>query len=397
MRRWLLPIALLLVAGGCRSAREDRLVVAAQRMLDPGAGGYVEQAVVYIEGDRIKSVTTARPPKRSYGPVVSVSTLLPGLIDAHTHLAWAGAPGDEAARATLRAGFTTVLNLGSSGDEDLLLRGAAGAPRVLLSGPGLGPKDGVCHQTFGDGAVVDGPEDARAKVRAQIEGRGADVIKVCAGGGVVASPADIEGLEVDPETLAAIVAEAHTRGVKVAAHAQGPAAIRNAALAGVDSIEHGGNIDRETALLMRDRNVVLVPTLARLAARAEAAKAQGASPDVLERIEANRRRILANMREAVAAGVTIVAGSDATVLPHGRNGEELEALVGIGLTPLEAIRAATSRAAVLLGRPDLGCVAPGCAADLVAVDGDPLADVSILLRPRVVIARGKIVRRDATP
>lgn len=389
--KWL--IVPLLAAAGCRSASDERLVVAAQRMLDPVAGRYVERAVVYVDGDRIKKVTTGRPPRKSFGPVVSVPTLLPGLIDAHTHLAWAGAPGDDAARATVRAGFTTVRNLGSNGPEDLKLRASAVTPRILLSGPGLGPKDGICHQTFGDGAVVNGPEDARARVRAQIAERRVDLIKVCAGGGIVASPRDTESVELDSETLGAIVAEAHAHGLRVAAHAQGPKAIRNAVLAGVDSIEHGGGIDRDTALLMRDRGVVLVPTLARLAARLEAAKAQNAASDAVARIEANNQRIFANVREAVAAGVSIVNGSDATVLPHGRNGEELQALVAVGLTPLEAIRAATTRAAILLGRHDIGCIAAGCSADLVAVDGDPLADLKTLLQPRVVIGRGRVVER----
>jgi imidazolonepropionase-like amidohydrolase len=220
-----------------------------------------------------------------------------------------------------------------------------------------------------------------------------DLIKVCAGGGIVASPRDTESVELDSETLGAIVAEAHAHGLRVAAHAQGPKAIRNAVLAGVDSIEHGGGIDRDTALLMRDRGVVLVPTLARLAARLEAAKAQNAASDAVARIEANNQRIFANVREAVAAGVSIVNGSDATVLPHGRNGEELQALVAVGLTPLEAIRAATTRAAILLGRHDIGCIAAGCSADLVAVDGDPLADLKTLLQPRVVIGRGRVVER----
>lgn len=377
-------------AGG--SPAEEHLVVAAERLLDPAAGRYLERAVIYIDGERITRVTTGEAPDAAWGTVLSVSTLLPGLIDAHTHLGWSGAPGDDAARATVEAGFTTVRNLGADGDGSVKLSTNAIAPRVLRSGPGLGPKDGICHQTFGDGAVVGGPDDAREKVRAQIAAGGVDWIKVCAGGGVVSSLQDIGAVELDPATLDAIVSEAHAKGLKVAAHAQSPAAIRNAVMAGVDSIEHGGDIDPNTALLMKERNVPLVPTLARLSARLEAAKAQGAAQAVLDRVDANRQRILGNVRQAVAAGVTIVNGSDATVLPHGRNGEELRALVDAGLTPLEAIRAATTRAAVLLGRTDLGCAAAGCAADLVAVDGDPLADIGALLHPRVVIVRGKRVK-----
>jgi imidazolonepropionase-like amidohydrolase len=386
-----LLIAALLLTAICRSASPDRIAIRARRLLDPAAGRYIADAVVYLDGDRITRVTSGGAVARGYR-VIEVETLLPGLIDAHTHLAWAGAPGDDPARATLRAGFTTVRNLGSNGTEDQQLRALADAPRVFLSGPGLGPKGGVFHQTFGDGAIVERADDGAEKVRAQIRDLHVDLIKVCAGGGVVASPRDADATELDAETLAAIVSEAHSWGLKVAAHAQGANAIRNAVNAGVDSIEHGGGIDRETAVLMRERQIALVPTLARLTSRLEAAKAQGAAADVIERIEANRERILTNIRAAIAAGVTIVNGSDATVLPHGRNAEELQALVSVGLTPLEAIRAATTRAAALIGRKDLGCVTAGCAADLVAVDGDPLADVGALLKPRTVIARGRIVQ-----
>jgi imidazolonepropionase-like amidohydrolase len=179
---------------------------------------------------------------------------------------------------------------------------------------------------------------------------------------------------MDAETLRAVVEEARALNVKVAAHAQGPQAIRNAVLAGVDSIEHGGLIDRETAELMRERKVVLVPTLARLEARPNA-----------------KPRTFANVAEAVRAGVPIVLGTDATVLPHGQNANEFNALIEVGLTPLEAIRAATTRASALLGMRDIGRIERGAFADLVAVDGDPLTDVNALKQPRLVVARGKVV------
>jgi imidazolonepropionase-like amidohydrolase len=357
-------LAALLLLFGCATARTDRLVIAADRMLDVDAGRYVENAVVTIEGDRIVSVRTGAAPDGA----IRVQTLLPGLIDAHVHLVWAGAPGDDAARATVNAGFTTVRNLGSSLHEPTRFD----APRVVFSGPGLGPENGICHQTFG--AFVTDAEDARAKVRAQVQDLGATWIKVCAGGGVVGTANDAETIELTPELLAAIVEEAHKLKVKVAAHAQGPVAIRNAVLAGVDSIEHGGLIDRETALLMRERNVALVPTLARLEAR--------------PRIKATT---FANVSEAVKAGVPIVLGTDATVLPHGRNAEELKALVEVGLTPLEAIRAATTRAAALLGIDDIGRIKPGASADLVGLHGDPLNDVTAFREPTLVVARGKVV------
>lgn len=368
MRRLLL----LLFLCACTSARTERLVIAADRMLDVEAGRYIENAIVTIEGERIASVTTGRPPAGA----MRVATLLPGFIDAHVHLVWSGAGGSDAARATVQAGFTTVRNLGS----DVAAPIRFDAPRVVFSGPGLGPRDGICHQTFGDAAVVTSPADAREKVRAQVRELGATWIKVCAGGGVVGLPRDAETIEMDAETLRAVVEEAHALRVKVAAHAQGPVAIRNAVLAGVDSIEHGGLIDRATAELLRERKVVLVPTLARLEGRPNA-----------------KTRTFANVAEAVKAGAPIVLGTDATVLPHGQNANEFAALVEVGLTPLEAIRAATTRAADLLGMPDAGRIERGAFADLVAFDGDPLRDIAVLKQPQLVVARGKVAHAAARP
>ncbi len=360
-----IAVALLLFCA-CATSPGDRLVIAADRMLDVQSGRYLENAIVTIDGDRIVSVKTGRAPNGA----IHVPTLLPGLIDAHVHLVWSGAAGDEAARATVEAGFTTVRNLGSNAAQPIRFA----APRVVFSGPGLGPRDGICHKTFGDAAIVTGPDDAREKVRAQVRELGATWIKVCAGGGVVGGPADADSIETDPATLAAIVSDARVLKVRVAAHAQGPRAIRNAVEAGVDSIEHGGLIDPETAKLMRERNVVLVPTLARLASRPNA-----------------KTRTYANIAAAVRAGVPIVLGTDATVLPHGQNAAELEALVEVGLSPLEAIRSATTHASRLLRIREIGRIEPGGSADLVAVNGDPLADITTLRSPVLVVSRGKVV------
>ena len=380
MRRFL-PLLLLLA---CTSTpRKDGLVVVAERMLDVDAGRYVENVAVYVSGDRIEKIVIGRAPDRSYGRVVTLpagTTLLPGLIDAHTHLAWSSTPGVDEAKKTIEAGFTTVRNLGSDSDAAFALRdriasGEVVGPRMILSGAGLGPPGGVCPQTFGPAGAVTSADDARAKVRDQITNKHATFIKVCAGGGVIAGPRAVTATELDAATLGAIVAEAHGLGVKVAAHAQGPASIRNAVGAGVDSIEHGSLIDRETALLMREKNVALVPTLARL-------RTTNAP---------NREVAYAAVAEAVKAGVPIVLGTDAVVLPHGENAKELAALVEVGLTPLEAIRAATTRAAALLGVKDVGAIRAGAFADLVAFEGDPLADVGALSKPRVVIAGGRVV------
>jgi imidazolonepropionase-like amidohydrolase len=363
----------------CASAPPNAtLVIAAERMLDIDAGAYHSGVVVYVEGDRIQRIERGEAPAGA----IRVKALLPGLIDAHVHLAWSGVSGAEAAKKTLAAGFTTVRNLGSDSDADRRLqkqieRGELAGPRMLISGPGLGGPGGICPRTFGDAGVVTSAEDARTKVRSQVRERGVQLIKICTGGGIVAMDDDATTVELSPQILHALVDEARALGVKVAAHAQGPSAIRNAVEAGVASIEHGGLLNAELAALMRERNVVLVPTLARLG---------GARPDLIE-----------HARMAVKARVPIVLGSDATVMPHGDNAKELVALVDIGLSPIEAVRAATTRAAALLGLSDVGIIRAGAAADLIAVDGDPLMDVGVLARPTLVVSRGKIIVGTPAP
>lgn len=378
MRTMRCALFLTALFGGCATAPpSDSLVVVADRMLDVESGAYVPNVVVVIADGRIERIDRSNDgPWRGATSPIRVGTLLPGLIDAHTHLAWSNAPGTVAAQRTVEAGFTTVRNLGSDSDADLALRdkiesGAIVGPRMVLSGPGLGPPNGICPQTFGPAGAVTSPAEARAKVRAQVRERKTAVIKVCTGGGVVVGKDDADAVELDRETLRAIVEEAHANGVPVAAHAQGTQAIRNAVEAGVDSIEHGGLIDESLASLMRQKHVAFVPTLARLG---------GKRPDLME-----------HARAAIRAGVPVVMGSDATVLPHGRNAEELAALVEAGLSPLEAIRAATTRAAALLRLQKVGVIKEGYAADLIAVDGDPLADIHALTRPTLVIARGRVI------
>jgi imidazolonepropionase-like amidohydrolase len=373
-----LLILMSVIAASASTLPKATLVIAAERMLDVDAGAYDSGVVVYVAGDRIERIEHGEAP----ADAIRVNTLLPGLIDAHVHLAWSGVSGAVAAKKTLAAGFTTVRNLGSDSDADRKLqeqieRGDVAGPRMLISGPGLGGPGGTCPRTFGDAGEVASVEEARMKVRSQVRERGAQLIKICTGGGVVALNDDAQTVELSPQILHALVDEARALGVKVAAHAQGPSAIMNAVEAGVSSIEHGGLIDAETAALMRERNVVLVPTLARLG---------GVRPDLIE-----------HARLAVKARVPIVLGSDATVMPHGDNAKELLALVDIGLSPIEAVRAATTRAAALLGLSNVGVIRAGAAADLIAVDGDPLMDVGLLARPSLVVARGKIIVDTPAP
>ena len=298
--------------------------------------------------------------------------LLPGFIDTHVHLAWDGGQNEDAARLTLLAGFTTVRNPGASGNADVALRtaieeGRAPGPRMLIARTGIGSPGGVCEKTFGEAGVAT-PDDARARVRKLI-GEGADFIKICTGGGVVGRPVDATVTEMSQETIDAIVDEAHRAGRKVAAHAQGANAIQAAVNAGVDSIEHGGLIDDDTARLMASKRVSLVPTLARLQ-----------NPQI-------REATLARVRRARELGVPIVFGTDGGVLPHGENAKELASLEAIGMTQLEAIRAATIDAARLIGwEKRVGSIEPGFEADLVVIR-EPMFISA-------VISRGQVVRND---
>jgi imidazolonepropionase-like amidohydrolase len=405
-------IALLpLLVGSPASA--EVLVVRAARLLDVDTGETVRDAAVVVADDRIRFVGPAsliEPAAAARVLDLGDRTLLPGLIDAHVHLAW-GRPttpgeivGAEDARRTLLAGFTTVRNLGSTAGADLALRDAIEAgtvegPRMVAAGTPLGAKGGVCDQVFQGEGVANGTLAIRAQVVRTIRA-GADVVKVCAGGGVLPTEKDDAEVEYSEEELRALVEEAHGHGRKVAAHAQGPKAIAAAVRAGVDSIEHGGRIDEASAGLMKERGVSFVPTLYRLSWVLEDAERQGAPPERLDRLRKARDDAEQRARRAIAAGAPIVVGTDATVFPHGLNVRELAVLVRLGMSPLNVIRAATVRAAALLDRGDrLGRLAPGFLADMVAVDSDPLEDVGSLERVRFVMKGGRVVRdeRGSTP
>lgn len=379
-------MALLLIAAACASQQPPPpadLIILAPRMLDVRSGVYLENRAVIVRDGRITAVESAAGAQR-LGATERITlpagtTLLPGLIDAHVHLAWNGAPNADAARLTLMAGFTTVRNPGATGDADLVLRrsiedGSVIGPRMVIARGGVGSVGGICEATFGEPGVST-PEEGQQRV-AKLVGEGADFIKICTGGGVVGRPADAETTEMSQEVIDAIVAEAHRRNVRVAAHAQGSAAIRAAATAGVDSIEHGGLIDDEAARVLAAKHIPLIPTLARM------------------RNEELRAATTARVRRARELGVPIVFGTDATVLPHGENAREFASLLAAGLTPIEAIRAATLDAARLIGWQDrVGSIEPGFDADLIVVTNDVLTTL-VPLEVKTVIARGRVVRES---
>jgi imidazolonepropionase-like amidohydrolase len=372
--------AFLLLLACAASPEPVDLVVIAPKVLDVQGDAIRNDVAILIDDGKITSIVEASYAHRLAAKERLVLPddvmLLPGLIDAHTHLAWRGAQNEDAARATLLAGFTTVRVPGATGDADLALRraieeGRALGPRMLVARGGIGAKGGVCEQTFGTPGVST-PDEARTRVRELIE-QGADFIKICTGGGVIGRAADAAATEMPQDVIDAIVSEAHARNKRVAAHAQGPAAIRAAANAGVDSIEHGGLIDGDAARLLAQKRIPLVPTLARL----------GRNPKLHE-------ETMARVRRARELGVPIVFGTDGSVLPHGENARELESLTAAGMTPIDAIRAATIDAARLLGwESRVGDIAPGYEADLIAVTS------LVPLEVRFVIARGKIVRTAA--
>ena len=391
-------------------------------------------AAVVVEGDKISAVgPVGEVPIPAHGTRVPCHglTLLPGLIDAHTHVAEDGYPGalrhlkETTAYAAIRsgvhaarileAGFTTIRDLGSFGLTDVATKraiedGLIRGPRMVVAAHMLVPsgseEDGyfrpevATYRVGPERGVADGPDELRRAVRLQLY-HGADLIKVVATGRIYS---DAPGGPWTPtfslEEVRAVCDEAHRHGAKVAAHAYGAAGIRAAVLAGVDSIEHGGWIDDDLARGMAGRGVFLVPTFSMLLLAAEHGQGAGLPAPLLDRAGRIREAHLASFQRALAAGVKIAAGTDCgnpCVFP-GRNATELEYLVEAGLSPLQAIVSATSAAAELLGLADrVGSITPGRLADLLLVDGDPLRDISVLQdrsRIKLVLKGGQIQRGE---
>jgi imidazolonepropionase-like amidohydrolase len=380
--------------------------------------------MILIEGDRIREVGDERellPHVPSDARVVDLSryTVLPGLIDAHTHLT--GSPylmgyralavsvpreallGARNARVTLEAGFTTVRNVGASGFADVALRDAINAgdvpgPRILASGPPLGITGGHCDENllapefhFVSEGVANGVPAVMAKVREGIK-YGADLIKFCATGGVLSKGDNAELEQYSPEEMQAIIREAHRLGRKVAAHAHGARGIKDAVLAGVDSIEHGSFIDEEDIQLMKQHGTYLVPTLYLGDWLLENYQKLGLTDDMVAKAKLVLPAARQNVARAFREGVKVAFGTDAAVYPHGLNAHEFAVMVKLGLTPLAAFQAATVNAADLLGWSDqIGTLEPGKYADLIAVEGDPLKDVTTLENVKVVLKGGEVV------
>lgn len=367
-------------------------VLHARRMLDVASGIYLDDAMIAVREDRIAFTGNWEPARIPRGTEVielGDTVLMPGMVDAHVHLAWgkpapSGKPaGTDEAEATLRAGFTTVRNLGSTDRADLALRDAIAqgliyGPRMQAAGYGIGAPGSACERVFGPAGRVKTIDEARGVVH-ELAASNATVIKICTGGEVIPMPNAPDVAELDEPVVKAIVTAAAAHGLRVAAHAQSPRAIAVAVRGGVHSIEHGVGLDDTILAEMRARGTVLVPTLARL---------DHANAPVRDAAYAAARR-------AVAAGVKVVVGSDATVMPHGTNAREVAALVAIGLPPDAAIRAATIDGATLMGAAaEIGTLAAGKRADIIAVKGDPLASVRALEEVVFVMKAGDVIRND---
>ncbi|WP_272695193.1 metal-dependent hydrolase family protein [Sphingomonas molluscorum] len=401
----------------------ETVVVTADRMLDVQSGRLLDQPVVVITDGRIASVATgnARPliPAGATRIDLPGKTIVPGLIDMHVHLTsnpkyggytglqftdsfWVAQAAGNAAR-TLRAGFTTVRNVGSDNYADVGLKqaieeGWIDGPRIVPAAYALGATGGHCDETFlppsfqrVSPAMGDSPEELKKRVREQRK-YGAEVIKVCATGGVFSRNTEPGIQQLHEEELKAVADEAHFWKLKTAAHAHGAEGIKAAIRAGIDTIEHVSFIDDEGIRLARERGTWLGFDVYNTEYTLAEGKANGVLPENIEK----ERRVGTLQREnfgrAAKAGARMIFSTDAGIYPHGDNARQFAVMVRFGMTPLDAIRTATWNAAQALGREaDVGAIAVGRFGDLVAVEGDPIRDVTLLERPAAVVKGGKLV------
>lgn len=418
----------LLIFSTFSLAQTDRpkpyTLILAGHLLDVKSGKILENQQILIEGDHIKAMGIIETKRLLDANVIDLSdkTVLPGLIDAHTHLTFnpsdtgyqslgisvprEALKGAKNARVTIEAGFTTVRNVGAHGYADIALRDTINAgeipgPRIIASGPALSITGGHCDENLlapqfhhhSDG-VADGVFNVMQKVREIIK-YGADVIKVCATGGVLSKGDDPNHSAFTMEELRAIVEDAHRLGRKVAAHAHGADGIKQAVLAGVDSIEHGSYIDDEGIRLMKQRGVYLVPTLYLGDWFMENYKTIGAPPFMVDKAKVVLPAARENIARAFREGVKVAFGTDAAVYPHGLNAREFAVMTKLGMSPLAAIQAATINAADLLGWSNrIGSLEGGKLADIIAVDGNPLSDVRTLENVRFVMKGGAIFKSE---
>ncbi|RCU45336.1 amidohydrolase family protein [Corallincola luteus] len=398
-------------------------VLTADHMLDVRSGKLLKQRYIVIQDERITAITADKSTLPKDAKLIDLGDkyLIPGLMDMHTHLMGtldnnfyaplfqsphrAVIGGVVNAQKTLMAGFTVVRDVGASDFQDVALRNAINAgevpgPRMAVSGPALGITGGHCDDNVlnhsfeqkGDG-VADGPWAVRQMVRRNVK-YGVDLIKFCATGGVFSKGTVVGQRQYTLEEMKAIVDEAHTHGRIVAAHAHGTEGIRFAIEAGVDSIEHASFLDKETIAMAKAKGTALSMDIY----NTEYTLAEGAANGVPEENLNKEREVGTIQRQsfskAVKAGAFVVLGSDAGVYPHGDNGKQLARMVKFGMTPIQALQASTIKPAELLNwQADVGEIKPGLYADIIAVDSNPLSDISTVENVSFVMKGGVVYKQ----
>ncbi len=412
---WL--VALALFAAGMAHAEEARVIQAAA-YVDVAGGKIVHPANIVVAAGRITAVNPESLPQNAELIALPGLTVLPGMIDVHTHLAYEIAPGwtlqpvtwtvgelalrsGKNARKTLMAGFTTVRDLGSAGFVDVatmkaIERGDIIGPRIIPVGHAISTTGGHCDTTgFAPGiaerdyrgGVADGVDEVLKAVRYQVK-HGAKAIKICATAGVLSFEGPVGAQQYSLEELKAAADEAHRHGLKIAAHAHGTDGIIAAARAGVDSIEHNSIMTEEAAAIIKKNGIWVTPNMHLI----EVVDLDALPPPIRAKAEYVSPISVESFKRALEMGLKIAFGTDAGVYPHGDNAQELAARVHHGMSPLEAVRSATMYSAEALGTPDRGQVRAGLLADLIAVEGNPVEDVTLLQDVRFVMKGGVVYK-----
>jgi imidazolonepropionase-like amidohydrolase len=410
----------LIAAAFAAPAAADTVAVTAAHLLDPATGRTIDNPVVVVtDGHVVASGSGIAVPAGARRIDLPGMTILPGLIDLHVHLTSDAAirgyrhyaytdnfwtvVGVANAKTTLEAGFTTVRNVGSNHFDDVALRQAVDAgeitgPRIVTAAYAIGATGGHCDNASlppsydrKDASIVDSPDEARAKVR-WLHKYGAQVIKICATGGVFSTGDAVGAQQLTLDEMKAIADEAHMLGMKVAAHAHGDDGIRTAILAGVDTIEHASLASDATIALAKKSGTFFDMDIYNDDYILATGTANGTSQESLDKEKSIGLKQRQTFARAVKAGVKMGFATDAGVYPHGTNARQFATMVQWGMTPLQAIRAATTVAADALGRNDVGALNAGDWGDMIAVAGDPLGDVKLLQAIPVVIKGGVVVK-----
>ncbi|TXS96045.1 amidohydrolase family protein [Parahaliea maris] len=415
-------LAFAMAAATAASQAQDIYITAAA-MVDTVSGKLIESPAVLVSGERIVAVGRegALPvPDDAQQIDLGNLTLVPGLMDMHVHLSSAaeGTPFLEEmlqstprqtvnavrnARATLQAGFTAVRDLGDSGYAVIAVRDAVAAgelegPRIWSAGNALSVTGGHCDNNFYPPeldfkaeAVADGPWAVREALRKNIK-YGADTVKFCATGGVFSRGTKVGAIQYTPEEMKAIVDEGHHRGQVVAAHAHGTEGIKAAIEAGVDSVEHASILDGEAIKLAKKQGTWFSMDIYNTDYTQTQGRANGVPEENLQKDAAIAQVQRDSFRAAVEGGVNMVFGSDAAIYPHGQNARQFARMVEYGMTEVQALQSATINAATLMKRDDLGAIKTGYLADIIAVEGNPLEDITVLERVSFVMKGGTVVK-----